>query len=87
MPALPLSYRITIEGSSYFHLGLSLIANRWLCELMKGKKKAAHFLLIPELACSPQNEALISAYLDLGCEVDLFTPGGSCDVSAYGTVE
>ena len=51
---------------------------------MKKRKKAAHFLSIPELACSPQNEALISAYLDLGCEVDLFTPGGSCDVSAYG---
>ena len=51
---------------------------------MKKRKKAAHFLSLPELACSPQNEALISAYLDLGCEVDLFTPGGSCDVRAYG---
>ena len=46
--------------------------------------KVAHFLSTPELACSPQNEALISAYLDLGCEVDLFTPGGSCDVNGYG---
>jgi hypothetical protein len=52
---------------------------------MNKAKKAAHFLLIPELACSPQNEALISAYLDLGYEVDLFTPGGSCDSSTYGS--
>ena len=52
---------------------------------MAEKKKVAHFLLVPELACSPQNEALISAYLELGYEVDLFTPGGSCDVSAYGS--
>ena len=50
---------------------------------MRKRKKAAHFLLLPELSCSPQNEALVSAYLDLGYEVDLFTPGGSCDCSAY----
>jgi glycosyltransferase involved in cell wall biosynthesis len=51
---------------------------------MKIEKRAAHFLLLPELACSPQNEALISAYLDLGYEIDLFAPNGSCDVSSYG---
>ena len=48
-------------------------------------KKAAHFLRVPELAGSPPNEALISAYLELGYEVDLFTPGGSCNVDAYGS--
>ena len=52
--------------------------------MAKGKR-AAHFLLVPELACSPQNEALISAYLDLGYEVDLFTPGASCDIGAYSS--
>ena len=72
-------------GSLPSHLRLNPIANRWPCELMIKGKKAAHFLLSPELACSPQNEALISAYLDVGCEVDLFTPGGSCDVGAYGS--
>jgi hypothetical protein len=45
-------------------------------------KKAALFLLVPELACSPQNEALISAYLDLGYEIELFTLGGSCEIGA-----
>lgn len=52
--------------------------------MVKGKK-VAHFLLSSELVCSPQNEALISAYLDLGYDVDVFTPGGSCDVSVYGS--
>jgi glycosyltransferase involved in cell wall biosynthesis len=52
--------------------------------MAKGKK-AAHFLRIPELAGSPPNQALISAYLELGYEVDLFTPGGSCDADAFGS--
>ena len=49
------------------------------------EKKAAHFLLRSRAGLSPQNEALISAYLDVGYEVDLFTPGGSCDVGVYGS--
>jgi glycosyltransferase involved in cell wall biosynthesis len=54
-------------------------------QIMETRKKVAHFLLVSELAGSPQNEALISTYLDLGYEVELFTPGGSCDVSYYGS--
>ena len=46
--------------------------------------RAAHFLLSPVLSNSPPNEALISAYLELGLEVDLYAPGGTCDVEAYG---
>ena len=48
------------------------------------KKSVAHFLLVAELADSPQNEALISAYLELGYNVDVFAPGNDCDISAYG---
>jgi glycosyltransferase involved in cell wall biosynthesis len=39
--------------------------------------RVAHFLLLPELASSPPNEALISAYLELGYSVDLYAPGGA----------
>ena len=46
-------------------------------------KKAAHFLLTPELACSPPNEAIVSALLDLGYDVDLFAPGVSFSTSCY----
>jgi len=48
------------------------------------KPRVAHFLLIPELAYSPPNDALISAWLELGFAVDVFAPGGSFDVSRYG---
>lgn len=47
------------------------------------RKRAAHFLLIPELASSPPNEALIGGFLEAGLCVDVFAPGG-CDVSGYG---
>jgi glycosyltransferase involved in cell wall biosynthesis len=67
-------------------LGATVVVERPLVEALMAKgKKAAHFLRIPELAGSPPNEALISAYLELGYEVDLFTPGGSCDIGAYGS--
>jgi hypothetical protein len=56
---------ITIAVSLQFHLPLNPIGNRWLFGLMIRQKQVAHFLLIPELAGSPQNEALIGAYLDL----------------------
>lgn len=45
---------------------------------------AAHFLLIPELAHSPPNDAAVTALLDLGYAVDLYAPGGPFDVSRYG---
>jgi hypothetical protein len=51
---------------------------------MASKKRVAHFLLIPELACSPQNDSLVRAYLELGFEVHLFAPGGACDTGPYG---
>jgi hypothetical protein len=51
---------------------------------IRGDKKVAHFLRIPELVRMPQTEALISAYLDLGYGVDFFVPGGRCDVSSFG---
>lgn len=46
--------------------------------------KAAHFLLHLELSRSPPNEALVSAYLELGYGVDLFAPGGDCRTDGYG---
>jgi hypothetical protein len=48
-------------------------------------KRAAHFLLLPELAHSPPNEAIVSALLDLGYAVDLFAPNtGAAPASSYG---
>ncbi len=46
--------------------------------------KAAHFLLMPKLAYSPPNEAIVQALLSLGLEIDIFAPGEQLDVSAYG---
>jgi len=43
--------------------------------------RIAHFLLLPELANSPPNEALLAAYLDLGFDVDLYAPGQISEVS------
>jgi hypothetical protein len=48
------------------------------------KKRVAHFLLIPELAHSPPNDAAVTAWLDLGYEVDLYAPGGNFPVKRYG---
>lgn len=48
------------------------------------KPRVAHFLVIPELAHSPPNDAAVTAWLDLGYEVDLFAPGGGFDVRRYG---
>lgn len=47
------------------------------------KRKAAHFLLTSELACSPPNEAIVGALLELGFAVDLFAPGGSFLITCY----
>jgi glycosyltransferase involved in cell wall biosynthesis len=51
-----------------------------------GLKKAAHFLLWPELACSPPNDAIVSALLELGYSVDLYAPGNEFCVSDYGSL-
>jgi glycosyltransferase involved in cell wall biosynthesis len=40
----------------------------------RGRKRAAHFLWVGELIDSPPNEALISALLELGFEVDVYAP-------------
>ena len=48
------------------------------------KKKAAHFLLVPELVYSPPNDAIITSLLNLGYAVDLFAPGGNFHVQRYG---
>lgn len=44
---------------------------------------AAHFLDSKELACSPPNEAIVSALQENGFKVDLFAPGGSGFPSCY----
>jgi glycosyltransferase involved in cell wall biosynthesis len=48
------------------------------------RMKAAHFLLIPELMCSPPNKAIITAYLELGYSVDVFSPGIPNKTNYYG---
>jgi hypothetical protein len=47
-------------------------------------KRAAHFLLSPELAYSPPNEAIVGALLAQGYAVDLYAPGGGFDTHLYG---
>lgn len=47
-------------------------------------KRAAHFLLIPELLTSPPNEAIIQALLTSGHEVHVFSPGKLEARTAYG---
>lgn len=47
-------------------------------------KKAAHFLLLPELLHSPPNNAIINAYIENGYHVDVFTPGNLPKTTKYG---
>jgi len=47
---------------------------------MVNTKNAAHFLLIPELAGSPPNDAITSTLSELGYNVDLYAPGGNFPV-------
>jgi glycosyltransferase involved in cell wall biosynthesis len=47
-------------------------------------KKSAHFLHIPELAYSPPNDAIVTALLELGYQVDLFAPVEKFSVDYYG---
>ena len=49
------------------------------------KKKAAHFLLIPELLYSPPNNAIINAYLENNYSVDIYSPGDLPEVVRYGS--
>lgn len=51
---------------------------------MSKRRVAAHFLLVPELAYSPPNDAIVRALLELDYEVELFAPGGNFDTSLYG---
>jgi glycosyltransferase involved in cell wall biosynthesis len=48
------------------------------------KKKAAHFLLSPELVGSPPNEALVHAFLQFGYDIDLYAPGEDFSTQEYG---
>ena len=48
------------------------------------QRRAAHFLLIPELLHSPPNEAIIHALLSCGHEVHVFSPGRLKSSTAYG---
>jgi hypothetical protein len=48
------------------------------------RRRAAHFLLVPELLHSPPNRAIITGLLELGWEVDVYAPGPADDPSAYG---
>ena len=48
------------------------------------QRRAAHFLLVPELLYSPPNRAIIEALLSCGYRVDVFAPGTPQDPSAYG---
>ena len=47
------------------------------------RKKAAHFLLIPELLHSPPNEAIINAYINNGYAIDIYTPGRLPETTSY----
>jgi glycosyltransferase involved in cell wall biosynthesis len=47
-------------------------------------KKAAHFLLIPELLYSPPNHAIITAYIENGYSVDVYSPGKIESPTNYG---
>jgi glycosyltransferase involved in cell wall biosynthesis len=49
-------------------------------KLSKPNKRAAHFLRLPLLACTPSNDAIVRALLDLGYVVDLYAPGGVSEV-------
>jgi len=48
------------------------------------RRRAAHFLLHPGLAGSPPNEALVSALLGLGLDVDVFAPGTTDELRQWG---
>lgn len=47
-------------------------------------KRAAHFLLFPQLSYSPPNEAIIDALLELGYEIDIYSPDGEAPTEQFG---
>lgn len=51
---------------------------------MNRAQRAAHFLLVSELADSPPNDALVSGYREVGLEVDLFAPAADAWPHGYG---
>lgn len=52
--------------------------------LSQQRRRAAHFLLVPELLYSPPNRAIIEALVKQGYGVDVFSPGPAGDPSDYG---
>ena len=48
------------------------------------KRKAAHFLLVPELLHSPPNHAIITSYLENDYQVDIYSPGALSQSNRYG---
>ncbi|MFN9622663.1 MAG: hypothetical protein ACK587_07520 [Cyanobacteriota bacterium] len=64
------------------------IANLILSEVSKNSvrctKRAAHFLLIPELLYSPPNDAIIRSYLENDYSVDVYAPGLQNQRTNYG---
>lgn len=52
---------------------------------IKRIRKAAHFLLIPELLYSPPNDAIINAYLENNYLVDIYSPGYLPQSTNYGS--
>ncbi|MEB3199686.1 MAG: hypothetical protein VKK62_04045 [Synechococcaceae cyanobacterium] len=52
----------------------------------KSPRRAAHFLLIPELLESPPNRAIITALINNGFEVDVYAPGLAPGLAYGGAV-
>lgn len=50
----------------------------------KQPRRVAHFLLIPELLYSPPNNAIVTAWISLGFEVHIFSPGQLPETTTYG---
>jgi hypothetical protein len=50
------------------------------------RKRAGHFLLIPELLYSPPNDAIIRAYIENGYAVDVYAPGKLPESTEYGEI-
>ena len=48
------------------------------------RKRAGHFLLIPELLYSPPNDAIIRAYIENDYSVDIYAPGNLPSKTEYG---
>lgn len=52
--------------------------------MQRSRPVVAHFLLSSELSGSPPNEAIVSAFVEAGCDVELFGPyAGDMDLGMY----